>query len=59
MGLCGSKDGGGSLEKPGQGILTVYGDLFSSETRTLMLMIHMGGVNHNFHPVDQFKGEHK
>lgn len=58
MGLCGGKESG-SLERPGQGILTVYGDFFSPETRTLMAMIQMGGIPHNFHPVDQFKGDHK
>lgn len=39
--------------------MTVYGDYFSPETRTLMTMIEMGQVPHNFHAVDQFKGDHK
>lgn len=51
MGLCGGKEGG-SLERPGSGILTIYGDYFSPETRTLMALIQIGGVPHNFHPVD-------
>lgn len=51
MGLCGGKESN-TLERPGQGILTVYGDYFSPETRTLMTMIEMGQVPHNFHAVD-------
>eukprot|EP00347_Sterkiella_histriomuscorum_P024508 403330868 len=55
--ICGSANN--TLEKPGSGILTVYGDHFSPETRTIMCMIEMGQVPHQFHAVDQFKGDHK
>lgn len=51
MGLCGGKESN-SLERPGQGILTVYGDYFSPETRTLMTIIKMGEVKHEFHELD-------
>lgn len=57
MGICGSKDN--ALERPNQGVLTVYGDFFSTETRTLMTIIKMGDVKHEFTEMDQFKGDHK
>ena len=58
MGLCGGKESG-SLERPNQGILTVYGDYFTSETRTLMNIIKLGDVKCEFTEVDLFKGDHK
>lgn len=58
MGLCGGKESN-SLERPGQGILTVYGDYFTGETRTLMTMIALGQVPHLFVAVDQFKADHR
>jgi len=51
MGLCGGKENG-ALERPNQGILTVYGDYFSPETRTLMALIRMGDVKHEFTELD-------
>lgn len=56
MGLCGGKEQG-ALERPGQGILTVWGDPFQSETRTIMAVIKLGGIPHEFHPVDSFQGD--
>ena len=38
MGVCGSKDNS-ALDRPGQGGLTVWGDYFSAETRTIMVML--------------------
>ena len=59
MGLCTSKENQ-TLDKPGaSGILTVHGDYFSPETRTIMVMLHQGNVKCELHVVDQFKGEHK
>ncbi len=51
MGLCGGKESN-TLERPGSGILTVYGDHFSPETRTLIAMINIGDIKHEFHPLD-------
>ena len=51
MGLCGGKESG-SLERPNQGILTVYGDYFTSETRTLMNIIKLGDIKCEFTEVD-------
>src|SRR5437868_2018667 len=58
MGVCGSKDNS-SLDRPGQGVLTVWGDYFSPETRTILTMLTLGQVKHEFQAVDQFKGEHR
>ena len=55
--LCGKESS--TLDKPGQSILTVWGDFFSSETRTIMTMIRMADLKHEFHEIDQFKGDHK
>jgi hypothetical protein len=42
MGLCGSKETGvATLDKPGNGILTVWGDYFSPETRTILVILHI------------------
>lgn len=58
MGLCGGKEAN-ALERPGQGILSVWGDPFQSETRTIMAVIKLGGIPHEFHAVDSFKGEQR
>lgn len=58
MGGCGSKDNT-TLERPGQGILTFWGDPFSPETRTVQALLALGQIKHEFHSVDAFKGEHK
>ena len=48
------------MERPGLQILTVWGDPFQPETRTIMCMIKMAGeLNHEFHQLDQFQGDHK
>jgi hypothetical protein len=47
MGLCGGKESNNAtLDKPAQSILTVWGDFFSPETRTIMIMVKMGTINH-------------
>ena len=58
MGLCGGKDQN-SLERPGKGILSVWGDPFQSETRTIIAAIKIGGIKYEFHPIDSFQGEQR
>jgi hypothetical protein len=55
MGLCGSKEAGGvTIDRPGTGILTVHGDFFSPETRTILVILKLAQVKFNFQLVDQF-----
>ena len=49
MGCGGSKD---TLERPGQGKLTVWGDYFNSDTRTIIAILDYAGVPHNFVEID-------
>ena len=51
MGLCQAKPSD-TLDRPGSSILTVWGDFFQPETRTLMIMIQIAGINHEFREVD-------
>lgn len=46
-------------ERPGQGKLTVWGDYFNSETRTIIAILNIAGVPFTIQEVDLFKGEHK
>ena len=50
-----------TLERPGinGGRLTVWGDHFNSDTRTILSILKVAGVLHNLEEVDQFKGDHK
>ena len=56
--ICGGEDTGsagavnGKLVKPK--IMTVYGDWFDADTRTVMTLIKLGNVTHVFKPIDQF-----
>jgi hypothetical protein len=45
MGLCGSRNSGGgaSLDRPISQVLTVWGDYFSADTRSILTLIAMGG----------------
>lgn len=57
MGCGGSKEN--TLDRPGNGKLTVWGDHFNSDTRTILSIINIAGVPYSFEEVDQFKGDHK
>jgi hypothetical protein len=49
MGMCGSKDSGlATLDKPGTGILTVWGDYFSPETRTILVILKLSQIKYGF-----------
>ena len=54
---------GGSHPVPppgaGTGTLTIYGDYFSSDTRTLLCLVYIAGVPHQFNEIDTFQGDHK
>ena len=52
---------GGSTHIPrnGNNALTVYGDFFNSDTRTILSLLYIAGVPHQFQEVDTFKGDHK
>ena len=52
---------GGSTHLPRNGTqtLTVYGDYFNPETRTILAMLYIAGVPHQFQEIDTFKGDHK
>lgn len=57
MGCSGSKEN--TLERPGGGKLTVWGDYFNSDTRTILAILYIAGIPHAMEEVDQFKGDHK
>lgn len=61
MGLCNTKNSSATLEKPGtqKSIITLWGDFFSPETRTIMSILNFGKVKYQLNIVDQFKNEHK
>jgi glutathione S-transferase len=59
MGNCGGKDQNATVERPGSGKMMVYGDFFSAETRTILVILKMSQVEHEVRIVDQFTGEHK
>ena len=54
MGCGGSKE---TLDRPGGGKLTVWGDFFSADTRTILSILYIAGVPYNLEEVDQFKGD--
>jgi hypothetical protein len=59
MGCSGSKEN--TLERPGNysSKLTVWGDYFNSDTRTILSILLVAGIPHVLEEVDQFKGDHK
>ena len=57
MGCSGSKEN--TLERPGSGKLTVWGDYFNADTRTILSILFIAGIPHQFEEVDQFKQEQK
>ena len=59
MGLCDSKQDQQPIDRPGSGKLVVWGDFFSPETRTLLVMLKMANVPHEFKEINQFLGDHK
>jgi len=59
MGCSGSKE---TLDRPGgagSGKLTIWGDYFNPETRTILITLKMAGVPHAVEEVDQFRGDLK
>ena len=56
MGCSGGKE---TLDRPGAGKLTVWGDFFNADTRTILSLLYIAGVPHQFEEVDYFKGEHQ
>ena len=58
MGLCGTKEQP-IIDKPVSNVLTVWGDYFSPETRTIMVILSSCDVKHELNIVDQFQGDHK
>lgn len=60
MGCSGSKEN--TLDRPGlagSGKLTVWGDYFNSETRTVLAILQIAGVPHSLEEIDQFRGDLK
>lgn len=47
-----------TLDRTG-GALTIYGDYFNSDTRTLLAILEISGTQYSFMEVDVFKGDHK
>ena len=37
-------------------LLTLYGDYFDADTRTVLTLLALGNVKHKFVEVDQFRG---
>ena len=58
MGLCGSRaDSREALARPiASDIVTLYGDMFSPDTRTIVELIKIAGLSNkfNFQKIDQF-----
>lgn len=53
MGCSGSKEN--TLDRPGlagSGKLTVWGDYFNSETRTVLAILQIAGVPHSLEEID-------
>jgi len=44
MGCSGGKEN--TLERPGGGKLTVWGDHFNSDTRTILAILYIAGIAH-------------
>jgi hypothetical protein len=57
MGCSGGKEQ--TVERPGFNKLTVWGDYFNSDTRTILAILYIAGVQHNFEEVNLFKGQNK
>lgn len=53
MGCSGSKGAGGeTLERPGGSKLTVWGDHFNSDTRTILGILNVAKVSYNLEKVN-------
>jgi hypothetical protein len=50
MGCSASKET--TLERPGAGKLTVWGDYFNSDTRTIIAILNISGIMHLIEEVD-------
>lgn len=50
MGCGGSKEN--TLDRPGSGKLTVWGDYFNSDTRTILAIVNIAGVPHQLEEID-------
>ena len=48
-----------SIEKPGEGLITVYGDYFSPETRTILAILDISGLKYMLKHIDQFQKQHQ
>jgi len=59
MGCGGSKDQGQAMQGPGSQKLTVYGDHFNSDTRTLLGILKIAGVPHAFERVNMLNEDHR
>lgn len=40
-------------------LLTIYGDYFQSETRSILAILDFCGIKYNFNELDIFQGEHE
>ena len=61
MGCSESKENSNTtLDRPSANTkLTVWGDYFNADTRTILTILNIAGVSHNIEEVDMFKGDHK
>ena len=60
MGCGGSKQGSGTvLERPGANKIKIWGDYFSSDTRTLLAILETSGVQYDFQLISMLNEEHK
>lgn len=59
MGCSGSKEN--TLERPGAPAqkLTIWGDYFNSDTRTILSILNIAGIPFNLEEVDYFRGDNK
>jgi len=57
MGCSGTKPT--TLERPQSSRLTVWGDYFNSDTRTLLAILNIAGVPYVFEKVNMLNEEHK
>ena len=66
MGCCGSAEGQAAPLNAGLGDnlalakpLTLYGDIFDNDTRTILMLLKLANVKVAFTPVSLFHGEHQ
>ncbi len=53
----GCSNGKETLERPGSNTLTVYGNYFNAETRTIIACLQIAGIPFELEEVDHIRGD--